>query len=75
MRERAFCEPPREHTVDSTASLRNMFTNPAQRCDRIGRSPPLRLANRTRAHSTRAPENWRAHGAQTCDSRAAAAAD
>eukprot|EP00974_Lingulodinium_polyedra_P058248 5610672-Lingulodinium_polyedra.AAC.1 len=50
--------------------------NATRRCGQIGRSPPQRLTNRTRAHSTRAPDNWRAQwNTRTCDLRAAAAAD
>eukprot|EP00974_Lingulodinium_polyedra_P106947 10353327-Lingulodinium_polyedra.AAC.1 len=40
------------------------FANATQRCGRINHPPPQRLANRTLAHSTRAPVVWRARGAR-----------
>eukprot|EP00974_Lingulodinium_polyedra_P014620 1415719-Lingulodinium_polyedra.AAC.1 len=36
------------------------LANAAQRCDRINRSSLQRIANRTLAHSMRAPTHWRA---------------
>eukprot|EP00974_Lingulodinium_polyedra_P097810 9481284-Lingulodinium_polyedra.AAC.1 len=38
------------------------FDNAAQRCGRVDRPPSQRLANRTLAHSTRAPVFWDARG-------------
>eukprot|EP00974_Lingulodinium_polyedra_P124798 11192010-Lingulodinium_polyedra.AAC.1 len=51
---------------------RQLHANATQR---TGRPPPQRLANRTRARSTRATKLARAWTARACDARTAAAAN
>eukprot|EP00974_Lingulodinium_polyedra_P105520 10217019-Lingulodinium_polyedra.AAC.1 len=63
MRERAISGPlQRRGRFDRIIAKR--LQNAAQRRGRIDRPRPQRLANRTLAHSIRAPENWRTRGAR-----------